>query len=813
MVMEMNGKKFIEEIRQSIEADRDRRIWEDAVRAVSLVSELIFTRSSHFVMEIIQNAEDAGIGLSENGEMEIRFSRKRVFITHDVRPFSKDNVNALCGIRTTKKPELGTIGYLGIGFKSVFKITDSPHIFSGDFQFKFDKNEWENPNEVPWQIMPFPIENLPEPIDPNLTTFYFPFRNEKAYEETKNELKNLSLHLYLFLKWIKKITIVDEESGETTTLENLGEENRIVDLTRNDEKERYLMLRRLCEVPSHVADDEVTKSAKRSNVKQREITVAFKIDEENNLVPSTADKAYGGVYSFLPLEEERSGTKFLIQADFIGVPGRESINYEAPWNHWLIEQVTEAVKEAIELFKQNTLWREQYLSLFEFTSHQGQPSFKKLFRPKLHDPLKKHLKNMIPTYDGFSDLENAVTVSENIHDLLSNNDLKTIFPKKAKPAMVKSKTKLGPFKFKISKLDDVFSIAKNKDLLQEKAKKAQAVEWFYKLYLEIYKLVKGSDPYHAKGKYLRSMYLLTENLDIKRNDEVYFKSFPQEVLELSKKYPDVAKVLSSVSFLHPKLEKNLSGFFGTYLEVKRLDYSKICEEEFLPKIRTKVTPPSKEELITYIRLFRKSHVYISGDIWVLTKNNNIKPSNEVFFSAEYSPVQNWEKNKRYLSGVEFLSTKYIIDSKDIEDINKWKRFFAETGVKERGSNAHVEDFGVNFTLEKLGSKSAEGILGYYFVKFDDVHKQHDRGYDFVGTTMNGGEKYLEVKSRTIAGDIELTRNETEKAEMYKDDYLLCIADGIPENPELYILPDPVKHGRKEGVAVPENGWRGFKLQV
>jgi hypothetical protein len=54
-------------------------------------------------MEIIQNAEDAGIGLSENGEMEIRFSRKRVFITHDVRPFSKDNVNALCGIRTTKK--------------------------------------------------------------------------------------------------------------------------------------------------------------------------------------------------------------------------------------------------------------------------------------------------------------------------------------------------------------------------------------------------------------------------------------------------------------------------------------------------------------------------------------------------------------------------------------------------------------------------------------------------------------------------------------------------------------------------------------
>ena len=64
------------------------------------------------------------------------------------------------------------------------------------------------------------------------------------------------------------------------------------------------------------------------------------------------------------------------------------------------------------------------------------------------------------------------------------------------------------------------------------------------------KFAKGdADPNYVRGKYLQSMYLLTENLDIKHDEEVYFKSLPQEVLELSKKYPDVAKVLSSVSFL------------------------------------------------------------------------------------------------------------------------------------------------------------------------------------------------------------------------------------------------------------------------
>jgi len=43
--------------------------------------------------------------------------------------------------------------------------------------------------------------------------------------------------------------------------------------------------------------------------------------------------------------------------------------------------------------------------------------------------------------------------------------------------------------------------------------------------------------------------------------------------------------------------------------------------------------------------------------------------------------------------------------------------------------------------------------------------------------------------------------------------LLCIVDSLPENPELYLLPDPVKYGRKEKVTVPEKVWRGFKLEI
>lgn len=814
-MIEMNGKELIEEIRNSIEADKGRRLWIDTVRAVSLVSELVFTRSSHFVMEFIQNAEDAGMGgQPADGEMTIRLSQERVLITHNARPFNEADVNAICGLRTTKKPELGSIGYLGIGSKSSFKVTDSPHIFSGEFHFKFDKNAWETPDEVPWQIIPLPVETLPEHIEPAQTTFYLPFRDEKSYEETRNEFKNLGLHLYLFLNWLKKITIIDEDADETTILENLGEENGIITLARNGEEERYLMFRRICEVPRYVAEDEITINAKRSNVKQREITAAFKVDENTNLISLASAAAHGGIYSFLPLGEEKSGAKFLMQADFIVVPGRESINYEAVWNHWLFEQMTELVKEAIETFKQNPVWREQYLSLFEFTTYWGQPSFAELFHPILHQPLQEYLNHDSVPIDGggkgFTDPANAIVVPEEDRELISDSELKKLFPEK-EPKTVSPKTELGPFSLKVTHIGKL-ELAKNKDFLQEKAKEPDTVEWFLKLYSKLYEWAKGyaSGPSYLRRQGYLPVLVLTEDLEIKEYDEVYFKSLPSEVVELSKKYSEAAKILSSVSFLHPSLENELSEFFETYMGLKKLDYSKICKEMFLPQIHIAETPPSNEKLVAYTCLLQGSDIPISDHIWVLTKSNNNKSSAEVFFSTEYSPARTWEKNKKYVPGMEFLSAEYIQNPQDIEEINRWRRFFSGLDVKDHGHKNHVDDFGVNFALEKLGSESVKGKLGYHFIGFEDVQKQN-LGYDFIGETSESETKYLEVKSRVQAGDIELTPHETDIADRYSDDYLLCIVEGIPENPELYIIPNPVRHGKKEKVVIPKTVWNGFKL--
>jgi len=356
----MDCENWVQHIRQEIEKSRNVRLWQDSIHMLNTVSESIFSRSAHFILELLQNVEDARSN-SGSGEIEFSISPARIKVTHNGVPFTDTNVDAICGVRSNKKPEQGTLGYLGIGFKSVFKISDCPQIHSSGFHFKFDKNACNNPSNEPWQIMPMWIANVPEPLDPALTTFILPFRNFEAYNQTLQELKKLDVHIFLFLKWLRKLRIVDEVSGERVLIENLGENNRVASLKKEDRKgsktHRFVIFRRVSQVPPEVAKDNSLEFYKRQAVKEREVVLAFGVDDADNLQPIEDASALGSVSSFLPLVEERTGAKFLIQSDFLVQPGREAIQYELSWNHWLIGEATERAKEAIEEFKKHPKWK------------------------------------------------------------------------------------------------------------------------------------------------------------------------------------------------------------------------------------------------------------------------------------------------------------------------------------------------------------------------------------------------------------------------------------------------------------------------
>ena len=100
-----------------------------------------YSDRTHFIYEILQNAEDAGATY-------IRFMlhKDRLEIFHNGRPFNERDIVGVCGIADGTKEDGTRIGHFGIGFKAVYGYTQSPEIYSGKYSFKIV--DYLNPHEI-----------------------------------------------------------------------------------------------------------------------------------------------------------------------------------------------------------------------------------------------------------------------------------------------------------------------------------------------------------------------------------------------------------------------------------------------------------------------------------------------------------------------------------------------------------------------------------------------------------------------------------------------------------------------------------------
>ena len=94
-------------------------------RALERIIQL-YTDKSHFVYELLQNAEDAGA-------TKILFNQynDRLEVFHNGHPFTRENLQGLCDIgKSDKINDLNKIGEFGVGFKSVFGICEKVKVYS-----------------------------------------------------------------------------------------------------------------------------------------------------------------------------------------------------------------------------------------------------------------------------------------------------------------------------------------------------------------------------------------------------------------------------------------------------------------------------------------------------------------------------------------------------------------------------------------------------------------------------------------------------------------------------------------------------------
>ena len=116
------------------------------VRTVlDLITELMYIEPGQFVLEFLQNAEDALMEAGKKGYFKIELYKDKIVISNNGKPFDEKDLEGLCAVASKKMPVAGYKGFIGMGWKSVYKVSNHVEICSAGTCFEFNEEYWKRP--------------------------------------------------------------------------------------------------------------------------------------------------------------------------------------------------------------------------------------------------------------------------------------------------------------------------------------------------------------------------------------------------------------------------------------------------------------------------------------------------------------------------------------------------------------------------------------------------------------------------------------------------------------------------------------------
>ncbi len=355
------------------------------------LAEDLNSKETHFIFELIQNVEDnyydnckpsLSIHLLRHDPTNTPNSDGALLIVNNEIGFNYSNIDAICDAKhSTKKDITGYIGEKGIGFKSVFKVTTTPHIISGGYQIRL-------PKELKYSdlgyIVPEWVEDIPIGIDTTKTNIILPLDVENyGFNSMAKYLRDFSPVTFLFLSKLTELNFASDDGFKRSILKE-GTANGITTIKVNgyngdemiDYSSRYLMFYDDYKRPADLHEPE------RKNVKTSRMYIALPLD---------ADNEEGKLFAYLPLNTE-TGLPFIINADFIITSSRDTLHEDRPWNCWLRDNLNDLYLSAFSHWVQST---DQLLNLFYYVPLETNSDF---FKPVIQ-PIIEGLKSkkIVPT--------------------------------------------------------------------------------------------------------------------------------------------------------------------------------------------------------------------------------------------------------------------------------------------------------------------------------------------------------------------------------------------------------------------------------
>ena len=290
---------------------------------------------THFIFEILQNAEDALAkrGASWNGSRTVKFalSSDALTISHFGKPFDEADIRGVCGIGESTK-DLTDIGRFGIGFKSVYAFTDAPEVHSAGEHFAI--HNYVHPQQVATR------NSTPEE-----TVIYIPFKDDEpdAKDKILASLRNLNTQTLLFLRQIDQIqwSADDGASGlyKRSNRETINSITSKVKLIEQDaSEEEYIVF---------------SREVFNEGVGAGHVEIAFKLANEDG---DSAEQSVQPVKNsplvvFFPTVLT-TGMGFIMQGPYRTTPSRDNVPEYDDWNRYLISETSILLTEALKEFRE-----------------------------------------------------------------------------------------------------------------------------------------------------------------------------------------------------------------------------------------------------------------------------------------------------------------------------------------------------------------------------------------------------------------------------------------------------------------------------
>ncbi len=291
---------ILKHVRESLtkEASRSPNLLSDLAGLEKYIAESYSSRS---FIELLQNADDAG-----SSRMLVKRIKQYIIIANDGRKFTSQDFESLCRSAASKKERQTSIGFRGIGFKSVVGFAKRIHIFSGKLEATFCR-------ELTAKIIPkantVPLVRIPHPIDAK-TKSVLSAELEEIFQNGHNTV-------FVFSDLIANFVESEFESLDPSSLLFLKNVNEVA--LESTSSNKYIAVRKV------IDDNSSSVKLSSNNLKQYwtvfyhkdiSITVQKKASEYIKLPPKEAV-----VHAFLPTSEE-TGFGFKVNGNISTDPSR-----------------------------------------------------------------------------------------------------------------------------------------------------------------------------------------------------------------------------------------------------------------------------------------------------------------------------------------------------------------------------------------------------------------------------------------------------------------------------------------------------------